>query len=348
MRGQTWLWATALLLNGCEYLPERVRETPELTGLVTQAGTPVSGATVSLLTIPDDAPGAPDCGAADIFAQTNGDGAFSLDALTRVALRRDSMKTASAAGRGRFVLCIQPPATKDFSVAFRAPMGMWDTLDLACDLERAWLARDRHGVEGRCVTQRMAVDAQPLGARPGRSPARTCDTTTTLIEPLRLGAIRINGSIPELRRLCPQLRDTLVERDDLYGTTRQMASVMNVAGEPVIIFRGAGVIYQIVVQSPKFRTTDSLGVGTSVRRLLDKPELNVVVAGVHQGPYVLAWHGSECGLGYSLTRPTYDRRDRIGVPIPVERLRVWPAETSIRRVIIGFCPQREVIDMRPS
>jgi hypothetical protein len=193
----------------------------------------------------------------------------------------------------------------------------------------------------------MAVDGQPLGAQPGRSPALTCDTTTTLIQPLRLGAIRINGSIPELRRLCPQLRDTLVEREDLFGTTRQMASVMEVAGEPVLIYRASGVIYQIVVQSPKFRTADSLGVGTSVRRLLDKPELSVVVSGQYQGPFVLAWHGSECGLGYSLTRPTYDRRDRVGVPIPIERLRVWPAGTSVRRVIIGFCPKREVIDMLP-
>ena len=43
------------------------------------------------------------------------------------------------------------------------------------------------------------------------------------------------------------------------------------------------------------RTADSLGPGVSVRRMLDKPALSVVVAGQNQGPYVLAWHGTGCG-----------------------------------------------------
>ena len=347
MQSRIWCCAAIALLGACEYVPERVRDTPELTGVVTQAGVPLTGAYVSLHTLAQTDSAQRVCHEDRDYVVTGKDGAFAIGARTRLAQRRDSMKTAANAGRGWFILCIQPPQANGFTLAYRAPMGLWDTLEVACDVQRAWLQPDAHGAEGRCVTQRMAVDGQVLGARPGRTPALTCDTTSTLIHPLRLGPIRINGSIPELRRLCPQLRDTLVEREAVIGSTREMASVMRVAGEPILIYRASGVIYQIVVQSPKFRTADSLGVGTPVRRLLDKAGLNVVVAGEYQGPYVLAWHGAECGLGYSLTRPTYDMRDRVGVPIPIERLRVWPASTSIRRVIIGFCPQREVIDMRP-
>jgi hypothetical protein len=220
----------------------------------------------------------------------------------------------------RFYVCVRAADDAPFAVLLRGPARQWDTLEVACDLARAWLTRDPQGVEGRCTRTHMAVDGQRLAMRHAPSPALSCDTTATLIEPLRLGPIRINGTISELRRLCPALRDSLVEDEGLIGAGREMASVLDVS--------------------------DSLGVGVRVRRLLDKPDLHVVVSGHYQGPYTFAWHGDECGLGYSLSRPTYDMRDRVGVRIPSERLRVWPETTSIRRVVIGFCPGREMTEGR--
>lgn len=347
MRGL--LPVTALLTAGCAFLPDRVRETPELRGQITSGGAPVAAAAVSVVRLVDATPSSGEaadavCRGHDAGRVTDGEGTFSLRAdwmWVRARGRRDPVAEA----RGGFGLCVSAAGGSPPRLVFRAPAGRWDTLELACDLQRAWLAADRDGMQGRCAVRRAAVDGQQLAARRGAPPALTCDTTTTLIEPLRLGPVRVNGSVAELRRLCPMLRDSTVSEEGLYGPQVERVHVLNMAGAPVVIFKSSGVIHRIVVAAPVFRTRDSLGVGSRVTRLLDKPDLHVVVSGHYQGPYVFAWHGKECGLGYSLTRPTYDMRDRIGKAIPTARLRAWPASTSIRRVVIGFCPQREFPDV---
>lgn len=327
-------------LCACDRLPDRVRVTPELTGRVTRSGTPVANASIVVVRRPDVEGRAAAC--SDPLASSRSDGAGAFRArsfrswISSARLLRDDV-----AENEQFQLCVRPEDSSEYQLMFRTAANRWDTLEVECDLDRVWLSPDKQGSAGRCVVRRFAVDSQRLSQRPTRSPALTCDTTTTLIEPLRLGPIRVNGSVAELKRLCPGVRDTVVKLAGLYAPGVERAHVMNVAGQALVIRKNSGVITDIIVTSPVFRTREGFGVGVPVTRLLEEPMLRVVTSSEHHGPWVFAWHGRDCGLGYSVARPTYDMRDRIGLPIPLHRLREWPAPTSIRAVYVGFCPERQ-------
>jgi hypothetical protein len=334
--------AGLVLVSGCDRLPQRVRVTPEISGRLLRGGRPVPDVRLAIARIDEGSTGA-SCDRARAGARSDGSGDFHVSAL-RDWMGRDDL-ARDVRTQGQFVICTRE-GEREWTPLLRAPQSRWDSVSVECDLGRAWLAADRDGVQGRCEILAAALDSQPLARQRTRSPGLTCDTTATRIEPLRLGPIRINGSVAELRRLCPTLRDTQVTEEGLIGATTEFASVLAVAGRDVLIYRTSGVIRRIVIEDPVFRTSDSIGVGTRVTRLLGKPDLHVVVSGASQGPYVFAWHGSECGIGYSFTRPTYAMRDRQGMRIPNERLRAWPASTAIRRVTLGFCPQREFPEVR--
>jgi hypothetical protein len=332
-----------VLLAGCSDMPVRLRDTPELSGNITSAGKPMPGVTVALARLDDATPTAAvtaaACESADGSRATDSSGAFRVRA-TGVWVRRKNADRLTKEPRGEFALCLASPESSEQRVIFRAPASRWDSLQLQCDVARAWLAPDPDGTQGVCVVQRAGVDGQPLAARRGAQPALTCDTTATLIEPLRLGPIRINGSVPELRRLCPGLRDSMMRREALYGSGNEMVHVLDVAGAPIIMLKAAGTVQRIFVSAPQFRTRDSLGPGTRALRLLNRPDLHVVGSAEMYGPYAFAWYGKDCGVGYVLSRPA-DYRQKEGTSIPVQQILTWPDTTTIRQVVIGFCPERE-------
>lgn len=330
-----------IMIAGCTTTVERVRDVPELSGTLTRRGAPVSGATIAVVRLDPLASATPGCGAAFASTTTDSSGHFRLGAH-REWVTSAALKHASAEN-GRFVLCVRDPdsasTAREFRVLFRAPVQRWDSLRLSCDLGRDWLAPNPQGLEGRCVAVRSALESQSLAQLPlSSSPALTCDTATTLIEPLRIGPLRVNGSIRELRRLCPGLRDTALHLPGLIGTQRDNGHVLDIGGAPVVIRKSSGIIWRLEVTSPRLRTRDGIGPGTPATRLLDLPGLHLVTLSQHEEPYVVAWHGDGCGLGYVLSRRTYDLERSRSRPIRPERIRAWPKSTHVRRVIVGFCP----------
>lgn len=72
----------------------------------------------------------------------------------------------------------------------------------------------------------------------------------------------------------------------------------------VVVWASRGVIDWIDVTSPQFRTSDSLGVGTSLQRLMDLP---VWEAGVGDGEDMLLLYtqsGDACGFTFRLDAET--------------------------------------------
>ena len=325
--------AVLVLVVGCA--PEFVRDTPELSGRLRRSSAAIAGARVSVVRLRGDSQHV-SCSAPFASTTTDASGEFRASAH-RALVTETAIKDGTQPGE--FAICVRE-ASDSGRVVFRAPLARWDSLRLACDLDRSWLQPNEHGMQGQCVVTRAATDEQQL-ARPFTTvPPAACDTTTTLITDVGIGPLKVNGSLEELRRVCPGVRDTTVEREGLFGTQIQRWSVMNVAGAPVLIRRASGAIAALEVASPVFRTRDSIGVGTRVTRLLNHPGLHVLTIVPYEEPYVFAWYGDDCGIGYSITRRAYDRREMKGTPVPLARLRAWPPSTSVRRIIVGYCPSR--------
>ena len=312
---------------------ERLRATPELSGRLTYQGKPIADARIAIIL--NDSTRPPGCASRSVVS-TNDSGVFKADATWRwfskermAALRRGTL-------RHEFYLCAQLKGQKDYRALFQAPANRWDTLRLACDLDRPWLPPDLEGRQGYCSAD-AAVDHAYLAAPPAgsRSPDVTCNTKTAVIERLRVGPVRINGSIAELRRLCPALRDTVIKGDGWMEPQAQRALVLTIGGVPVIVHPASGIVAQITIRSRGLTTADSIGVGTRVSRLRRRKDLYVVGGNAEVLPFATAWLGEECGVGFYTTQPSPNQLPSLVSP---KELRTWPDSMAVRRVIVGFCP----------
>ena len=326
-------------------IPERVRVTPEIRGRLAYNGAPLAGAAVAIVVHEVGTPTGPNVCGSPAVETTNDSGSFSLGAkwrtLTSPAVR--AMRRATADSTDRFLLCVRLQNTAAFNVWFVAPAVRWDTLRLGCDYGRPYLPPDLEGREGYCVAEHAAVDHVQLAAPPAgnRSPDLRCDTTTAVIQRLRVGPVRVNGSIAELRRLCPSLRDTIVQAEGWFEPSEQRALVLTIGGTPVIVHPAAGVIAMISIRAPGLETADSVGVGTRLSRLRRLPGLRVVGGRTDIPPFAVAWTGDECGIGYYVAQPGI-RRDRNDHELMSEaRLRAWAGTLPVRRIVVGFCPSHK-------
>jgi len=314
--------------------PERLRATPELRGRLSANGVPVAGARIALI-LGDSALKATGCRTRS--AATTGDsGEFRVDATWQWFTRERSAALRRGELRDEFYLCIQLRNETTGRGLYQAPAFRWDTLHLACDLYRPWLPPDAEGRQGHC-TSRAAVDHAVLAgpAAGARSPDLTCDTSSAVIERLRIGPVRVNGSVAELRRLCPSLRDTTLTAESWAEPSTSRALVLTIAGTPVIIEFSAGVVARISVRQPGLKTTDSIGVGSPFAMLRRRSELYVVTG--MEPPFALAFHGPECGNAFLVPHPAQKPSGKI-VFVSEDSLRKWPRTTSVKRVIVGFCP----------
>jgi hypothetical protein len=324
--------------------PEMGHVTPVLAGRLTNNGVPVAQAMVAVMLHGGAArPADDECSAPGGARPTSDSGNFSLRGTRRVQGREAAReeRRGSVAREERFALCVRLPDAGTYRMIFEAPANRWDTLQVACDLVRPWLARDAEGREGQCVVAAAAVShvgrlpAPPAGAA---SPDIVCNANTTVIERLRIGPVRVNGSIAELRRLCPSLRDTIVTGEGWLEPGEQRALVLTIRGTPVIIHPAAGVVAMISVRSSGLYSADSIGVGTPLARLRRLPDLRVVAGASDIQPFAVAWRGSECGLGYYLVQPGVRQQESAPSILSEARLRNWAGTLPVRRVVVGFCP----------
>jgi hypothetical protein len=112
--------------------------------------------------------------------------------------------------------------------------------------------------------------------------------------------------VDSVRLLCPVARETEVKE---YATR---LLVVPIATDSLFVWTTDRVVDRIEITSPRFRTVDSLGVGSPLARLQMLPGAD---AGVGDGSDVVMIYtsaGDACGLSFRLDAPTAERLSRQG------------------------------------
>jgi hypothetical protein len=350
------LGGLAVLLSACTGGEagqlEAGRATPVLEGRLTSNNEPVAGARIAVVLYEaGKQPPSDGCGTSISARQTDDSGAFLIPSRVGVLAALGALvqrEREASPPNERFAVCVRLSDAPGYQKIFEGPAHRWDTLSVACDLKRAWLTPDREGRTGQCVVRHAILDH--VGRLPGPpagslSPDLTCNTDSAVIQPLRVGPVRVNGSVAELRRLCPSLRDTTVDGEGWMDQGyRQPVLVLTIAGTPVIIEDHSGVIASITIRTPGLVTEDSIGVGTPLARLIN-PNL-YMIGDSDLMPFAVAWHGEKCGLAYYLTQPEYKagRTNPAGL-LSAGVVAARSKTNIVRRVIVGFCPSPRYHDL---
>lgn len=332
-------FALVALLAACDRLPQSHHLTPELTGRLMRSGVPVVDASIIIGRRPVS--DAPEDACRDDLTTTRTDSAGSFIARAyRTWMRPENAEEAERAGE-KFELCVRPEGSSGYRLLFRGVANRWDSMILDCDLERAWLAPDDQGSAGRCVVSRFGLEGVSVAQNPTRPAALKCDTRTALIEPKRIGPIKVSGDIDELGRLCrEQPRDTMVVDHAFMGDGSAVPFMkMEIAGQTVVFKRASELVHYVMVTSPVFRTSDGFGVGTPAVRLLERPDLKLAYNFEAAEPFFLAWHGAECNIGYAIVPVPGIRTPPTGM-VSTDVIREWPGMMTVNRVYVGYCPSR--------
>jgi hypothetical protein len=149
-----------------------------------------------------------------------------------------------------------------------------------------------------------------------------------------VGLLSIGMTIDSLKEKCRLVTDTIQPGPE--GMTERRGTV---AFPPDFVEAEIvdGRVWRIDVDSPVFRTADSLGVGSSVSDLLRDDDPN---GGTGEGAFFVISR-KHCGLSYQLSGgiPSGPARrwDRKGMA-------TLPASTRVVRVLVSTCPPSRAID----
>jgi hypothetical protein len=113
--------------------------------------------------------------------------------------------------------------------------------------------------------------------------------------------------------------------------------VLSFAGDTIRAGLDSGRIYRLSVRSPRFRTADSISVGTPITRFLSEPDVYALAS---EGQATL-WSPSHCGMGFHLQTAEGeegpdglgDYRDSLGVA----RLRLLTKTTKVGEITVLGC-----------
>jgi hypothetical protein len=153
----------------------------------------------------------------------------------------------------------------------------------------------------QCRAQGRDVPASESGAATQATPHPWC-TSNGSVSPMvltsgGLGPIRPGVSKAELRRVCPGLRDTTWEGAEGIPQT---ATILRLGGKDIGLVEWYGrdsVLNRVLIDVRFVRTTESIGVGTTVRELRDR--LGQLQAGYDDaGVYV--WSAQNARFSYLL------------------------------------------------
>ncbi len=171
-----------------------------------------------------------------------------------------------------------------------------------------------------------AVVSPPAAAAVGGRPSCGDD----IITDEGIGELRIGASIESIRQKCNVARDTTV-----MGPEGMPARKFAVAFPPDTVEAEIvdGRVWRLAVLSPRLRTADSLGVGTSIGRLL---QLNNPHGMTGEGQFFVA-SPTHCGMSFRLAiaeaGPQRGDLDRAGLA----RL---PRSTVVNEVLVFGCHLR--------
>lgn len=184
-------------------------------------------------------------------------------------------------------------------------------------------ARDTANTPAR-ESAAAAPDSSSTPAGP-LSTSRDCGSPTSLAED-GVGRVRIGATAAEVRATCDVARDTTA----LAGEGLSARTLLvRVGGDSVLAVVVNDRVQSISIETPAFRTSDGLGVGTPVHALLAQPGVQTF-GGEGNVVLVVPQH---CGMSFVLPPRTAGK-----FPIPtLEGLRSLPASTTIARVLVFAC-----------
>jgi hypothetical protein len=187
----------------------------------------------------------------------------------------------------------------------------------------------------RFAVHAIVVSSLVIGCeRTGKLETPICDVNEAGINDSTIGPLHIDEALPALRVRCPAVGDTLVAVSGSPFPARALRLI--VVGAPVIIRHERDKVTAIRVESPFFRTNDSLGVGTSVAKFRN-------VRGIRMSkrvgePYGILLDRRRCGVTYELsgwgsTLPlTSD-----DPPLRGAALASWSDSIVVRAVTVAGC-----------
>lgn len=157
------------------------------------------------------------------------------------------------------------------------------------------------------------------------STERSCGASTTL-QGTGVGELRIGRSVEEIERACAVLWDTTGR--DAEGNSARAIGV-RIGHDSVQAEVVDDRIWRLTITTPTLRTSDSLGVGTPLARLLVAPG----VRGLNGEGFVFVTMPEHCGLSFQLS--TTAAAPRSGwTRAALQRL---PAGTHVTRVLVIGC-----------
>lgn len=137
-------------------------------------------------------------------------------------------------------------------------------------------------------------------------------------------------SLDSVRRVCPLVRDTTVQLDAKQHPVRQVSVLMG--RDTALLSVQGGRVSEIFLASRSFATIDSLGVGTTLKRLLGYAQPK----GYGTGGQLIVATAAHCGLSFYFA----GRFD--GLPEGFKdstALRRFPPEALVDRVRVDGCEQ---------
>jgi hypothetical protein len=178
-------------------------------------------------------------------------------------------------------------------------------------------------------------------AREKNSAQSTTQSTTTVADAFLITADSIGpailGTAPSaLSARLKIIRDTL---EIVFEDMTDSVLVLGFSGDTIRAGIDSGRINRLTVTSPRFRTADSISVGTPITRFLSEPGVYVWAS---EGQATL-WSPSHCGMGFRLFDGTNpyppaglgDSADSLGVA----RLRELPKTTQVGEISVYGCKQ---------
>ena len=144
-----------------------------------------------------------------------------------------------------------------------------------------------------------------------------------------VGPVAIGVSRTELGRAGRVVRDTMELGDEAIP---ESVAVVVVGGDTLRAILDSARVYRIDVTTPHVRTADSLGVGTTLARLLREPGVHAFTG--EGAVYVKV--PRQCGLSFRLADAGElgDALDSVG---PAQ-LRQLPGTTPVSTVLVLGCP----------
>jgi hypothetical protein len=196
---------------------------------------------------------------------------------------------------------------------------------IACESRRSSTA-DSSSLSA--ASSSAVVSSPPAPAADARPTTASCGDEVIAEE--GIGDLRIGASIESIRQACSVVRDTTVMGPEGMPARKLAVMFSRDTVEAEIV---DGRVWRLAVLSPRLRTADSLGVGTSIGRLLQLKNPHGMTG---EGQFFVA-SPSHCGMSFRLAiaeaGPAPGDLDRAGLA----RL---PRSTSVNEVLVFGCHLR--------